>query len=67
MMTHKPSFYQQAVEKLERAKCPHCSGLGKVEDADFGDIYYNEWLCKYCNGTGFKNGGDPMFIGSLNC
>ena len=44
--------YQKAAEALDNKKCPVCDGLGKCNDADLGDIYYNEWTCKSCQGTG---------------
>lgn len=28
--------------------CPTCKGSGKLDDADFGDIAYNEWPCPDC-------------------
>lgn len=28
--------------------CKTCGGRGKVDDADFGDIMYNEWPCPDC-------------------
>ncbi len=46
--------YQNEVQKLEQCKCTYCSGTGKLDDADFGDIYYNTWECQYCKGTGIK-------------
>ena len=44
--------YQELEKELERLKCKKCHGLGTCDDADFGDIYFNEWTCPDCNGTG---------------
>ena len=41
-------------EALEEQRCPQCHGIGKCDDADFGDIFYNEWVCPACGGTGMK-------------
>ncbi len=49
------SSYQLVEEKIEKAKCEICSGAGKCDDAEPGDTFFREWLCKGCNGTGFKN------------
>jgi len=37
-------------------KCPTCKGLGNCDDSEPGDISFNTWVCKDCNGTGLKNG-----------
>ena len=34
-------------------KCDKCGGLGKLNDADLGDISFNEWDCANCNGKGY--------------
>jgi DnaJ-class molecular chaperone len=52
----KMNNYERAVKALNDKKCPVCRGLGKCDDADLGDIYYNEWTCKACAGTGIKKG-----------
>jgi DnaJ-class molecular chaperone len=31
--------------------CATCHGTGKCDDADLGDIYYNEWPCPNCAGA----------------
>lgn len=49
-------LYQLLEDKLEDLECPDCSGLGEIDDADFGDISYNIYVCKSCRGTGFKKG-----------
>lgn len=32
--------------------CKTCAGSGQLHDAELGDIYYNVWDCKDCNGKG---------------
>lgn len=32
--------------------CPECGGIGKLNDAEPGDIGRNEWDCTECSGTG---------------
>ncbi len=32
--------------------CGNCAGIGKLDDAEPGDIYFNEFVCPLCNGTG---------------
>jgi len=33
-------------------KCETCGGTGKCNDADFGDVSFNEWTCPKCKGRG---------------
>ena len=54
-MTTK-SKYQEELFKVRNYKCPECSGSGKCNDAELGDIEYNEWKCTDCSGTGFAGG-----------
>ncbi len=42
-------------ESLESLKCDTCCGIGTVDDADIGDISYNEKICPSCKGTGVKD------------
>ena len=35
--------YEKKEAELERIKCPVCNGIGKCNDAGFGDIGFNEW------------------------
>lgn len=37
-------------------KCGKCYGLGKLDDADLGDISYRTWDCDKCHGTGRVDG-----------
>lgn len=48
--------FETLTEQLEEMACPTCSGGGMCDDAECGDIGYNEWICKTCAGTGFKKG-----------
>lgn len=36
--------------------CKTCHGSGKCDDAEPGDIGFNEWQCPDCDGNGFANG-----------
>jgi DnaJ-class molecular chaperone len=47
------SKFQKAVEDIRFKKCAKCDGIGEIDDADFGDIFFNTWECPDCNGTGF--------------
>ena len=47
------STFLQDKEALENKKCTDCRGLGYKDDAEPGDISYNEWYCKTCNATGY--------------
>lgn len=46
------------LKRFEEFKCPECRGVGTVNDADLGDIYFKEWACKPCDGTGFVDGAE---------
>ncbi len=48
------SEYQKLLNKVENLKCLTCNGLGICDDADCGDIMFNKWICKECNGSGIK-------------
>jgi len=50
------SKYTEERERLCAHRCSDCSGIGKCDDAEPGDIAYNEWECTSCSGTGFKDG-----------
>lgn len=47
------SLYTEEEKSFQEAKCKTCYGTGKCDDADTGDIAYNEWVCPDCDGTGF--------------
>lgn len=47
------SQYQQELQSLKASACPKCGGSGKMDDAEAGDTYYNEWTCGTCKGSGF--------------
>jgi len=48
------SNYEKLKEELKELACNHCGSKGKVDDSAIGDIFYNEWDCPKCKGTGFK-------------
>lgn len=52
-MKERP-LYIQLKDTLEACKCEVCGGLGKCDDAEAGDIGYNEWECKPCLGSGLN-------------
>lgn len=33
--------------------CPECDGTGMDDDADPGDIYFQDFACEYCQGEGW--------------
>lgn len=41
----------------DKFRCPACSGLGKVYDAEPGDISFNSESCSDCKGSGFSKNG----------
>lgn len=49
------SAYESVKDLLEQVKCTTCKGHGVCDDAEPGDIMFNKWVCKSCNGSGFKN------------
>ena len=46
--------YQSKMKALEATQCDTCHGSGKVDDAEPGDISYNEYECPDCGGSGEK-------------
>lgn len=48
------SLFQDMEASLNHAKCKTCGGLGKCDDAGDGDIYFNEWKCTTCRGSGIN-------------
>ena len=52
------STYEILETQLATIKCTTCYGSGKCNDAGPGDIMYTEWVCKSCNGNGFKNANE---------
>lgn len=51
--------YEKALKELKDKKCRECHGSGKQNDADLGDIDFNEWTCPDCLGTGFNLKKEP--------
>ena len=49
------SNYQRLLDILEDFECQHCLGTGTVDDAEPGDIRYNTYTCKECQGSGIRN------------
>lgn len=45
---------QKIWKALEDDCCETCNGVGVVDDADAGDIYFNVYICDDCDGTGIK-------------
>lgn len=52
------SSYQDLKDQINKLRCSHCHGLGYKDDAEPGDISYNQWCCNSCKGTGFEHGFD---------
>lgn len=48
------SRFQELKQELEECACIDCNGSGTHNDADAGDITYNEWTCTTCNGSGIN-------------
>lgn len=46
-------------KKLDEVRCQTCQGRGKLNDAEPGDMYANEWECPDCNGSGIILGTIP--------
>jgi DnaJ-class molecular chaperone len=47
------SEYKDMLESLKAKECSECHGLGMCDDAEPGDIGYNEWVCTFCQGKGY--------------
>lgn len=41
-------------QALNSAKCITCSGIGTLDDSDFGDISFRTFICDACKGTGYR-------------
>jgi len=54
------SIHNQLTDVLKEAACEPCSGRGKLDDSDDGDIYCNHWICPHCKGTGFSKEGEKL-------
>lgn len=48
------SDYQKMMKSILSAKCSTCHGSGSCNDAEPGDMSFNEWTCTDCKGTGIK-------------
>lgn len=51
-MLQPTGFYRNLKRHVEDMKCPVCYGGGSCNDAEPGDMSFNEWTCTACNGTG---------------
>lgn len=49
------SLYEEVKNDLAERKCDTCAGSGKCNDAELGDIFFRTWICKSCDGNGFKH------------
>lgn len=49
------NLFQAKMECLAEEMCKRCHGSGKIDDAEPGDIYFREYICPDCNGTGCKS------------
>lgn len=47
------SQYEQELKALKASACPKCGGAGRMDDAEAGDTYHNEWQCGTCKGSGY--------------
>lgn len=54
--------YLEVAQYLDNHVCTECSGSGKCDDLEPGDISGNEWTCTKCNGTGFENGQFSLHV-----
>lgn len=46
------SLFHTELKDLQDRKCLECSGTGKVNDAEPGNITYRSWECPKCGGNG---------------
>lgn len=54
--------YEEVKSLIEKHKCKCCKGFGKVDDAEPGDIWFNEFVCECCEGSGH----DKELEGDIN-
>jgi len=50
------TLWEQLFNLVQQYACGKCHGSGQCDDADLGDITFNQWKCEDCKGTGFANG-----------
>lgn len=48
------SRFREIAQELEECMCTECWGSGTQNDAKPGDIFYNEWECPTCKGSGIN-------------
>lgn len=48
------STYHQILNRIQDCKCKECNGLGICNDSEPGDMFYNQWVCATCKGTGLN-------------
>jgi len=52
--------YVGVVSIMKARRCPTCIGRGELESSEDGMIAMR--VCKFCNGTGFKNGKQHKLV-----
>ncbi len=52
--------FQKLEQELELKRCPVCKGLGVINGSEPSDRYFNDGICKDCNGTGMKTAPFPV-------
>ena len=57
--------FAKLLREVEELRCQICGGLGTINDADLGDIFYNEEKCTHCEGSGIKDGQDIVLTKPL--
>ena len=53
------------IDVLSRARCGKCGGSGERNDAEPGDIGFNTWVCKSCDGKGWDRQAVAEIIESV--
>ncbi|AFQ22222.1 anti-termination protein Q-like [Pectobacterium phage My1] len=48
------SYFTELKQELEECACPQCCGKGTLDDAEPGDMYFEEFICGICDGSGIN-------------